>query len=169
MRCTAMPESYRGGLPGYRLNRVLEYIGDNLAEDLSLSRLAEIVGMSPHYFAELFRKSTGYPPHRYVLLQRIERAKRGLNDRSRSVIEVGLDAGFQNASHFARIFRHLVGISPSRFRSEMQSSHPYEVVPSVRRAGSPVCDPPASGGAEHDTIVLAQDPSRAAHRSLLHS
>jgi AraC family transcriptional regulator len=114
------PVTYRGGLPGYRLKRVLDYIGDNLGDDLSLSQLASVVGMSPHYFAELFRKSTGQTPHRYVLLQRIERAKQSLRDPGRSVIEVGLDAGFQNPSHFARAFRKLVGTSPSRFQAEMR-------------------------------------------------
>jgi AraC family transcriptional regulator len=113
--------AYRGGLPGYRLKRVLDYIGDNLAEDLSLSQLAAIVGMSPHYFAELFSRSTGHPPHRFVLLQRIERVKESLRDPRRSIIEVGLEAGFQNPSHFSRIFRKFVGASPSRFRSQVQS------------------------------------------------
>ena len=112
------PIAYRGGLPGYRLRRVLDYIGDNLADDLTLSELAAVAGMSPHYFAELFRRSTGYAPHRYVLLKRIERAKQGLSDTRCSVLEVGLDAGFQNSSHFARIFRRFVGTSPSRFRSQ---------------------------------------------------
>ena len=77
--------------------------------------------MSPHYFAELFRQSTGYAPHQYVIRQRIERAAQCLRDAGRSVIEAGLDAGFQNPSHFARVFRQLVGVSPSRFRAEMQS------------------------------------------------
>ena len=113
------PVAYQGGMPGYRLKRVLDHIGDNLAENISLSQLAAVAGMSPHYFAELFRKSTGYAPHRYVLLRRIERAKQGLCDTERSVIEVGLDVGFQNPSHFARIFRKFVGASPTLFRSEM--------------------------------------------------
>ena len=115
------PTAYRGGLPGYRLKRVLDYIGDNLAEDLSLSQLAGIVGMSPHYFAELFSKSTGHPPHRFVLLQRIERVKESLRDPHRSITEVGLEAGFQNPSHFSRMFRKFVGASPSRIRSQVQS------------------------------------------------
>jgi AraC family transcriptional regulator len=69
------PVPYKVGLPGYRLRRALDYIGDNSAEDLSLAQLAAVAGMSPHYFAELFRRSTGHAPHRYVLLERIERAK----------------------------------------------------------------------------------------------
>jgi AraC family transcriptional regulator len=112
------PVAYRGGLQAYRLRRVLDHIGDNLAADLSLSELAAVAGMSPHYFAELFRMSTGQPPHRYVLSQRIERAKQGLADAKCSILDVGLDAGFQNPSHFARVFRKFVGISPSRFRDQ---------------------------------------------------
>lgn len=112
------PTGFRGGLPGYRLRRVLEYIGANLGEDLTLVELAALAGMGPHYFAELFRQSVGCPPHRYVLLQRIERAKHELQDPKRSVLDAGLSAGFQNPSHFARMFRRFVGVSPSRFQSE---------------------------------------------------
>jgi AraC family transcriptional regulator len=115
------PVAYQGGLPGYRLKRVLDHIGDNLAEDLSLTQLAALAGMSPHYFAELFRRSMGCAPHRYVLLQRIERAKQELRDTRYGVIEVGLDVGFQNPSHFARMFRKFVGTSPSRFQLEVKS------------------------------------------------
>jgi AraC family transcriptional regulator len=124
------PAAYRGGLPGYRLRRVLDYIGDNLATDLTLSELAGVAGMSPHYFAELFRRSTGQAPHRYVLLQRIESAKKGLADAKCSVLEVGLDAGFQNSSHFARMFRKFVGVSPSRFRNQRTGS-PTAVLPAA--------------------------------------
>jgi AraC family transcriptional regulator len=114
------PASYKGGLPGYRLTRVLDHIGDNLGQDLSLAQLAAVAGMSPHYFAELFKRSTGQAPHRYVLSKRIECAKQGLQDTRRSVIEVGVDVGFHNPSHFARMFRKFVGASPSRFQSEMK-------------------------------------------------
>ena len=115
------PVAYQGGLPGYRLKRVLDHIGDNMAEDLSLAQLAALAGMSPHYFAELFKRSMGCAPHRYVLLQRIERAKQELRDTRCGIIEVGLDVGFQNPSHFARMFRKFVGTSPSRFQSEVKS------------------------------------------------
>jgi AraC family transcriptional regulator len=110
------PMASQGGLPGRRLKRVLDYIGDNLAEDLSLSKLAEIAGMSPHYFAELFRRSTGCPPHRFVVAKRIDRAKARLRGAKHSVIDAALEAGFPNPSHFARTFRRLVGVTPGQFR-----------------------------------------------------
>ena len=110
------PLVYKGGLPGNRLKRVIDYIAGNLETNISLSKLAAIADMSPHYFSELFKQSTGRSPHHYVVLQRIERAKQHLRDPRRSIIDVALGAGFQNPSHFARIFRKIEGTSPSRFR-----------------------------------------------------
>ena len=125
-----VPAVYRGGLPRYRLKRVIDYIDENLSGDLTLAQLAAVAGMSPHYFAELFRQSTGRAPHQYVLLRRIDVAKERLRDPRRSVIEAGLDVGFQNPSHFARVFRKWVGISPSGFRSESRGTIPTEPLPS---------------------------------------
>jgi AraC family transcriptional regulator len=112
------PTVYKGGLSPYRLKCVLDYIGDNLETDISLFDLATTAGMSPHYFSELFKRSMGRSPHNYVLLQRIERAKQLLRDPSRSIIEAGLDVGFQNPGHFARMFRKLEGTTPSKFRAD---------------------------------------------------
>jgi AraC family transcriptional regulator len=112
------PVACKGGLPGYRLKRVLDYIASSLDTDLSLSQLAAIASMSPHYFSELFKQSTGRSPHNYILLQRIERAKQGLRDPARSILDTALDAGFQNSSHFSRMFRKVAGTSPSKFRAD---------------------------------------------------
>jgi AraC family transcriptional regulator len=87
-----------------------------LETNVSLSKLATIADMSPHYFSELFKQSTGRSPHNYILLQRIERAKQHPRDPNRSIIDVGLEAGLQNPSHFARMFRKVEGTTPSRFR-----------------------------------------------------
>ena len=114
------PAHYRRGLPRHRLRRVLDHIGDNLASDLSLGQLASVAGMSPHYFIELFRQSTGQTPHQYVLLRRIEQAKESLRNCRHSVIRAGLDAGFQNRSHFSRVFRKFVGTTPSNYQSEVR-------------------------------------------------
>jgi AraC family transcriptional regulator len=112
------PFACKGGLPGHRLKRVLDYIAVSLDGNISLTQLSAIAGMSPHYFSELFKQSTGRTPHTYVLHQRIERAKQRLCDPKSSIIDAGLDAGFENPSHFARVFRRLVGTTPSRFRAE---------------------------------------------------
>jgi AraC family transcriptional regulator len=109
----------RGGLQTYRLRRVLDYIAAHLDQDLSLAALAKTAGLSPHYFVELFRQRMGTPPHRYVVEQRIERARRLLRDPARSVIEVALSTGFASQSHFGRVFRRVVGMTPARYRAEL--------------------------------------------------
>jgi AraC family transcriptional regulator len=122
------PPPGRHGLPRHRLLKVLHFISENLAADVSVAQLASVAGMSPHYFSGMFRQTTGCTPHQYVLRQRIECAKRNLSVRGHighSVIEAALEAGFQNPSHFARVFRRFVGVSPSRFRSAARAMrHP---------------------------------------------
>lgn len=114
----SVPKVYKRGLPRHGLRRALEYIGCNLTEDLGLAELAALSDMSPHYFCELFKRSTGLPPHRFVLLQRIERAKEQLRNPLLGVLEVGMSVGFQNPSHFARTFRRIVGVTPSMFKAD---------------------------------------------------
>src|SRR5260370_38676814 len=63
-----------GTLPWGRLRRVIEYIQQNLDQDLTLAELAALVYMSPYHFARLFKRSTCMPPHRFVVRQRITRA-----------------------------------------------------------------------------------------------
>ena len=72
--------------------------------------------MGPDYFSQLFKQSTGRAPYNYVLLKRIERAKEQLCNPQNSVMDAALGAGFQNPSHCARVFRQLVGATPSQFR-----------------------------------------------------
>ena len=112
------PAPQRGGLPLARLKKVLEFVDANLDRNISLSALAEAANMNLYYFATLFRKSMRMSPHQYVLNRRVERAKRLLRDRNRSVLEVSLQVGFDHPNNFARAFRRMAGISPSEFRRE---------------------------------------------------
>jgi AraC family transcriptional regulator len=108
----------KGGLPGHRLRRVIDYIASNLDKELSLSDLAGLSGASPHYFGDLFRQSTGMSPHRYVLVRRIERARELLRNPSLNVLDVALQTGFSDQSHFTKVFRRIVGMTPSQYRAD---------------------------------------------------
>jgi AraC family transcriptional regulator len=116
---TREPRHYESGLPGYRLRLVLDYIRTYLDQDLRLADLARLAGMSPHYFAQLFRQSTGQSPHQYVLGQRIERAKRLLRNPTLSALDIAVLLGFADASHFSKVFRRTVGATPSRYRADL--------------------------------------------------
>jgi AraC family transcriptional regulator len=101
-----------GGLGGRRLKQTLAYIEDHLAEDLSLSRIAAITGVSASHFKTLFRESAGVPVHQYVIQRRIERAKDLLMQDKLSIAEIAFATGFSHQSHLARHMRRAVGLSP---------------------------------------------------------
>jgi AraC family transcriptional regulator len=110
-------ESYRGGLSRSNLNRVREYIDAHMGNRLELGELASVAGLNLFHFARAFRQSTGQPPHQYVVRQRIERAKQILRDPLSTVLEASARTGFVDQSHFSKVFRRIVGVSPSEFRA----------------------------------------------------
>ncbi|MGA7521724.1 MAG: AraC family transcriptional regulator [Acidobacteriaceae bacterium] len=114
---------YPGGMPTMRLNRTLEFIHQNLTRDLRLWELAQIAGMSPNYFCELFKASTGLPPYQYILKCRIELAKQYLRDPKFTLASAGSAAGFADQSHFTKVFRRIVGVTPMTFRGKIGRRH----------------------------------------------
>ena len=117
VRTDKSPEC-RGGMPTARLNRVFDFINQNSAQDIHLQELADIAGMSPHYFCELFKASTGLTAYQYILRRRIERAKQYLNDPKFGIASAGEAAGFSDQSHFTKVFRRMVGVTPLKFRGQ---------------------------------------------------
>lgn len=110
------PKTQNGGLPGYRLRRVTDYINDNLEDDLGLTDLASIAGLSQFHFARSFRRSTGKTPQQYLTERRIERAKELLTKEKMPIVEVSLRSGFKNQSHFTTLFRKYTSLTPKHWR-----------------------------------------------------
>lgn len=112
----ALSENLTGGLSGYKLRRVEEYINAHLEADLSLAEIAEIADLSQFHFARAFRKSTGLTPQQYLMRQRIERAKEMLAKDDLPIVEISLRAGFKNQSHFTTLFRKFTKLTPKTWR-----------------------------------------------------
>lgn len=112
----AVQENTNGGLSGYKLRRVREFINANLEEDLSLAEIAEVADLSQFHFARAFRKSTGLTPQQYLMRQRIERAKDLLAKDDLPIVEVSLRTGFKNQSHFTTLFRKFTKFTPKTWR-----------------------------------------------------
>ena len=102
-----------------QVKRLVDYIATNLASDLSLSDLADLVQMSPRQFCRFFSNSFGSTPHQYLLKERVRRAKELLSTGSLPV-EIAKILGFSSQSHFTDVFRKLTGTSPGRFRQEIR-------------------------------------------------
>ena len=106
-----------GALPSCRLRRVTEYIQQNLDKELRLTELAAVVCMSPYHFARLFKGSTGVPPHRFVLRQRVGRARAVLATQGLSIAQISRMVGFRAPSHFSTVFRRVTGVTPRGYRT----------------------------------------------------
>ena len=106
---------------GGRLRRVVEFIRAHLSEELRLSELAVISGLSQSQFARAFREAVGDPPYRYIITLRMERARDLLENSKLSVIEIGLECGFDQPTHFASMFRKCMGMSPRSWRQACRS------------------------------------------------
>jgi len=116
-----LPEqSRRGGLAPWQVRCAIDLMIARLGADLSLSEPAAACGLSPGYFARAFRQSMGTPPHRWLLLQRVLRAKALLRDADSSLTDVAAACGFADQSHFTRVFTGIVGASPGAWRKQVQ-------------------------------------------------
>jgi len=98
-----------------KLGRVLDYIDHHLADNLTLEELAKIAYLHPNYFVSLFKNLIGYPPIHYVNMQRLEKAKRLLEETDIHVSEVAAAVGMQN-HYLSRLFKQHTGVSPTRYR-----------------------------------------------------
>ena len=112
-----MAQADHGTLPWTRLRRVTEHIQQNLDKDLTLGELAAVVFMSPYHFARLFKSSTGVPPHRFVVRQRVARARACLATEALSITQISRMVGFRTPSHFTTVFRRLLGVTPGAYRA----------------------------------------------------
>lgn len=106
-----------------RLNRVLVFIDQNRSEALSLDRLAAIACLSACHFHRIFRALVGEPLGQYVQRIRLETAALQLQTSARNVLEIALDAGYENAAAFSRAFEQRFGMAPT----ECRASHRFEL------------------------------------------
>jgi AraC family transcriptional regulator len=110
---------FRGGLPIRQLRKVEDHVRDQLAEDISVNVLAELVELSPFHFSRVFKQATGMSPLQFVTRERITRAQQLIRETSRSVIEIALEVGYTSPSHFAQVFRRVAGVTPTEFRGAL--------------------------------------------------
>lgn len=99
-----------------KLQRVLAYINDHLAEELSLKTMANEIGMNQYHFARLFKQFTGVTPHQYVNQCRIERAKQLLLRDDLRIRDVVVMVGCTDPSHFTKLFHQITGMTPKAYR-----------------------------------------------------
>jgi AraC family transcriptional regulator len=116
----------RKGLPPDQLRRIEEYVDENIDENLSLQELSQQLQMTVHFFVRSFKRSTGLPPHQYVLRRRVERAKELLVDPEMSIADIALHCGFATQSHLTATFNRLTNLTPGEYRRAFEPSRHRE-------------------------------------------
>jgi AraC family transcriptional regulator len=107
-----------GALPRARLRAVVEYVEEHLDPCPTLAQLAAVVRLSAYHFARQFKAATGLPPHQYVIMRRVARAKELMQTEGGfSLADVAAHAGFSDQSQFTHHFKRMVGVTPGQFRT----------------------------------------------------
>jgi AraC family transcriptional regulator len=111
------PKKQCGGLSREKLVRAMAYVQDQLDTDLTVSRIAQAVGLSPNHFTKLFKESTGQSPYQYVVETRARKAKELLTTAKFTISEAAQHVGFVDQSHLTRHFKRVFGLPPKRLLS----------------------------------------------------
>lgn len=105
------------------VGRVETHLDEHLADpSLGLDALADAANVSPSSVGRAFRKVYDTSPWRYVMRQRVEHAARLLNDPSRALAAIALDAGFYDQAHLTRTFKRFMGETPGEYRDRQHPS-----------------------------------------------
>lgn len=92
------------------------FIEEHYGESFSLNDLAEHVHLSPYYLTRIFSQIVGIPPHIYQQQVRIRHAKAMLM-QGISKVEIAIQTGFTDQSHFSNVFKKMVGVTPSEYNN----------------------------------------------------
>lgn len=99
------------------LKKIVDYVNKNLSdEDMRLTLLAENMNMNPNYSSQLFKKELGCGYHAYLNQVRVEKAKKYLRQTNEPISVVAELVGFSDYRIFTKIFKGIVGVTPSQFR-----------------------------------------------------
>ena len=102
-----------GALPMYKLKRVIEFIENNLAENITFREMAAQVHAS---FARAFKLTAGTTPNRFLTEERMQAAMKRLAQTDETIAAIALQLGFRSQSHFTEVFRKYVGVTPKAYR-----------------------------------------------------
>lgn len=111
------PQASAVGEAAYRIQESIAYMRQNLDRPLQVATLAARVNVSASHFFVLFKRHTGSAPIDYFVRLRMEKAQALLDTTELSVKEAATALGYVDPFHFSRVFKSVVGVSPSNYRA----------------------------------------------------
>lgn len=113
----AAPSPRLAGAEPRAVARARDYLDSCYDDNVSLTDLADVAGLSPFYLSRVFQHAIGLSPHAYLDQVRVARAK-ALLAAGESIARVAADTGFADQSHLTRRFKRLVGVTPGRYQTQ---------------------------------------------------
>jgi AraC-like DNA-binding protein len=101
------------------ITKARAYIHEHQTEEIKLGQVAKAVNMSSFYFCKMFKKVAGINFTDYVARVRIEKSKNLLLNPNLRVSEIAFEVGFQSLTHFNRVFKKILGQSPTEYRAQL--------------------------------------------------
>ena len=101
------------------ITKARAYIAEHQTEEIKLGQVAKAVNMSSYYFCKMFKKVAGINFTDYVARVRIEKSKNLLLNPNLRISEIAFEVGFQSLTHFNRVFKKILGQSPTEYRSQL--------------------------------------------------
>ncbi|MFD0670741.1 helix-turn-helix domain-containing protein [Cohnella sp. GCM10027633] len=99
------------------LERAIRYMNAHIGSSVTLGELAMHTGLSKQHLIYLFKQETGFPPVDYYLRLKMQKAGQQLSLTGLSIKEIAAEFGFGDPYYFSRMFKKLMGVSPSEYRS----------------------------------------------------
>ena len=96
---------------------VIRYIENNISDDLSNTKLAEVANMATNSFSRLFKQKMNITLHNFIMKRKISRSCKILTHTNNNIEEVSYSLGFSDRHHFSRVFKLITGITPSAYKS----------------------------------------------------
>ncbi|WP_189412050.1 AraC family transcriptional regulator [Neogemmobacter tilapiae] len=106
----------RGGLSGWQMRRITDFMQANLHRRVSVAELAAQIGLSESWFARAFKQGRGETPHNWQQSLRIDAAKALLGGQDHGLAEIAAATGFADQAHMTRAFRGVTGTTPAAWR-----------------------------------------------------
>ncbi|MBW9116459.1 helix-turn-helix transcriptional regulator [Rhizobium cauense] len=108
------------GLARWQRLKVEAYVAGRLSNSIPIGDLARVANLSTSYFCTLFKTTFGRSPHAYVAEQRVEYAKHLMEATDAPLSQIALSCGLADQAHLSRLFRRVVGVTPSAWRRRVR-------------------------------------------------
>ena len=98
------------------IQKVIKYVKENYSRDITLNEIANNLYFTPNYLSSLFSRSMGESFSNYITRYRVQKAKELLESGKYKVYEIGEMVGYKNPDYFSKIFKELIGFTPSSYK-----------------------------------------------------